>query len=144
MRIRSIILRFRQHTDGNAALEFALLLPILLFLVVGTFDLGRSIHTKLTIQSAISSGMLHATWTQGEDLAGTVAVVRHDLGALPIDIESDQYCTCTNGSPCKNSCPVGNPRHVYVRATHSGPHNIFLPDIDLSAGFDLYVGRMTK
>jgi Flp pilus assembly protein TadG len=41
-----------RHTHGQGLVEFALMLPILLLLLVGVFDLGRAFHALITLNNA--------------------------------------------------------------------------------------------
>lgn len=45
---------------GQSLVEFALLLPILVVLLVGTFDLGRAVMLSETLNAAVREGTRHA------------------------------------------------------------------------------------
>lgn len=45
-----------QHTAGQSLVEFALVLPVLLLLVLGALDLGRLFSTKITLTNAAREG----------------------------------------------------------------------------------------
>jgi Flp pilus assembly protein TadG len=44
------------RTKGQSMLEFALILPILFFLVIGLFDLGRAVLYYSTLNTAVREG----------------------------------------------------------------------------------------
>jgi Flp pilus assembly protein TadG len=48
--------RFRELDRGAAAVEFALLLPLLLLLVFGIIDFGRALNAQITITQAAREG----------------------------------------------------------------------------------------
>ena len=54
-----------KNTDrGAAAVEFALLLPILLLLVFGIVDFGRALHAQITLTQAAREGARAAALKQ--------------------------------------------------------------------------------
>ena len=60
---------------GSAAVEFALILPVLLLLVFGIIDFGRLLNAKITLNQAAHEGA-RAAAVQGEDAArATIAKV---------------------------------------------------------------------
>jgi Flp pilus assembly protein TadG len=54
MRLRAGVLcqRFAGSTSGLAAIEFAIILPVLLLLLLGTFDAGRAITIYMKVRAA--------------------------------------------------------------------------------------------
>ena len=46
----------RLHTKGQSLIEFALILPLFLFVTMGIFDLGRTIYYYSTIYNAAREG----------------------------------------------------------------------------------------
>lgn len=49
-----------RHQSGASAVEFALVLPILVALTIGTIDLGRMAWTKMQVQAAARAGATYA------------------------------------------------------------------------------------
>ena len=49
---RLVTSRSRDQADGQALVEFALILPILILLLVGIFDFGRAIYAFNTVNNA--------------------------------------------------------------------------------------------
>jgi Flp pilus assembly protein TadG len=45
-----------QHPAGQSLVEFALVLPVLLLLVLGAMDLARMFSTKITLTNAAREG----------------------------------------------------------------------------------------
>lgn len=50
----------RRHQAGASAVEFALVLPIIVALMIGTIDLGRMAWTKMEVQAAARAGAAYA------------------------------------------------------------------------------------
>lgn len=99
-----------QHVNqlGQSMAEFALLLPLLLTLVLGTLDLGRSFYTYISLTNAAREaaryGALHNT-------AASSAHVQKEFTSGGSDISG-----CTNGSLTFSSSGSGrgNPYTVDV------------------------------
>jgi Flp pilus assembly protein TadG len=134
-RLSFTLSRFRRHQRGNAAVEFAILAPILLILVTGTIDLGIGFQRKLEMQSALNSGLQHVMQTQGKDITTTRAVIAHGLSKLgPAELEASAFC--------KSTCNPGSDR--FARASVAMPYRtpIFEMDMMLSGSFEVYVGQV--
>lgn len=56
---------------GATAVEVALLMPILLFLVMGVIDFGRAMHAQITITQAAREGVRVAALKQPDPVSRT-------------------------------------------------------------------------
>lgn len=86
----------RSDERGQALIEFALVLPVLVLLLVGVFDLGRAVMLSETLNNAVREGTRHAivrgttseaplgpatlTTPPAADNAATAIVRRHSIG----------------------------------------------------------------
>jgi Flp pilus assembly protein TadG len=50
------ILKFKSNTEGQALVEFALVLPILLLLILGMIEFGWILNGKITLTTAAREG----------------------------------------------------------------------------------------
>lgn len=71
-----------QNTAGNAAIEFALVIPIFALVFVASVDLGMVIFSRFQLEAAVSSGASYAIAhadqvdsTSGNDLAKNIALM---------------------------------------------------------------------
>jgi Flp pilus assembly protein TadG len=127
---------------ANAAVEFAILTPILLLLVTGTVDLGLGFQEKLRLQAALNSGMQHAMQTAGTEIATTRKAIEHGLPAgAPVTVGVEAFCRCsaTTGQ-CKIACAPG--AHRFAAGSVSMPYQtlFFAFNMTLAANFEVYVG----
>ena len=53
---RIVIMRIKRNHHGQSLVEFALILPLLLMLVLGAIDFGRLFYTKIIITNAAREG----------------------------------------------------------------------------------------
>lgn len=104
--------RNRSGERGGAALEFAVVLPVLLLLGIGVADFGRAFFTGITVASAARAG---AQWGAHDvDNTDDTVSMRQKAEAdadniLPITVAARQWCKCPDGSDpaCTDSCPDG-------------------------------------
>ena len=90
---------------GAAAVEFALLLPILLFLIFGIIDFGRALNAQVTLTQAAREGARLASLGESNVVSGTQTAA---TGLSPVTV------TVT-------SCPVNAAAGVnaVVKASYS-------------------------
>lgn len=136
-----------RHSRGQAVAEFALVLPVLLLLLFGVFELGRFIFAYETLNSAVREGVRYAivhgsqsTCPSGPPAAGSYAcdpsganvVGAVDRYAFGLDKSSLIVTVCWGAN-----CPVqgvtnirDTPVTVTARYTwHPVVNFVFLPAI---------------
>lgn len=113
--------------DGVIAVEFGLIAPIILALVLGVVEVSRAIENYLSIQTATRAGThfaLSKPPVQG-DMSRIVSSVR---AALPPDwvsaadgsapkITASMVCECdvTGPAACGAPCGVGEKQQTYIK-----------------------------
>ncbi|WP_248255693.1 TadE family protein [Georgenia sp. EYE_87] len=81
----------RRHDRGATAVEFALILPILLLLIIGITEFGRAYHVQTTLSDAARAGVrtmaLHSNVTEAKksarDAATTVVLTDDQITVKP-------------------------------------------------------------
>lgn len=137
MRAGSRLLRQWRDRRGSAAIEFGIIAPVLLIMLVGVIELGFAVHESMQVQDAAEAGALYAGkhgWKPAEISAAVVSATGADnITASPAPV---QFCGCpgTGGIAevaCDASCPSGDPVEVYVRVSASMPHSAILSALGL-------------
>jgi Flp pilus assembly protein TadG len=107
--------------SGSAAVEAALLFPILLLLVAGLVDLSLGALASMQVKSAADAGARYASkneWNVAQiSLAVTSATGGSEISASPAP---SQFCACPTGgtltpNSCSSSCPNGTQPGLYGR-----------------------------
>lgn len=62
----SLIRRVTRQTDGAAAVEFALIAPMLIMVIMGLFDVGYSLYANVTLQGAVQQAARKSTVEGGQ------------------------------------------------------------------------------
>lgn len=86
---------------GAALVEFALLLPVLMILLLGTFDAGYSIYTKALLEGAIQkaardSTIQGASTSQATIDANVSRAVRNIVPSAQIQFDRKAYASFSN------------------------------------------------
>lgn len=89
MRLRPLPDLLRRQ-DGTAAIEFALILPMLLIIFTGVVEIGLAVHDSIRVQEAVSAGAIYAN--------------QHDFNAAAIS--SAITSATTAGSLTASPAPV--------------------------------------
>jgi Flp pilus assembly protein TadG len=110
---------------GQSILEFAVLTPVVLLLLVGAIEIGRLAYLSILVNNAAhagvqygaqslatasdNTGMQNAALNDGQNIAGLTASASH-------------YCTCADGSSssCQPTDCSGSHRLVYVQVNTTG------------------------
>jgi Flp pilus assembly protein TadG len=95
----------KKFSPGQAIFEFVLILPIILLLIMGTFDLARAFSTKIVLANAAREGAYYlANHSDDKDncdsfcYANTVQVIQNEasnsgINIAPADITISGCCT---------------------------------------------------
>ena len=111
----------RLHEErGAAAVEFALVLPILVLLVMGIIEFSRAYNAKEALQYAVREGARELALHSGTD--STVAASIPDL----VKSRAIGLNTASINVPVPASCPASatSGSTATVTATYSLPYNI--------------------
>jgi Flp pilus assembly protein TadG len=57
---QAVVASRRQRRNGQALVEFALVVPILLLLMMGVVDIGRLLFTYIALEDAVQEGSIYA------------------------------------------------------------------------------------
>ena len=135
-----------KSTRGAVAIEFALLVPILLALLLGALEYGRVIRERMQLASAARAGVQFALQNAANlqaitgatpvvcsaGLTGVQGAVCNATGLDPSTVTVTPRCECADGSTiaCTGSCTVGGvggPPPVYVRVTVEAQFRTLVP-----------------
>lgn len=89
------------NTRAQSMLEFALIIPVILLLVLGTLDFGRVISTNICMENAAREGvnyLIRNPTDMGTGFVGTHSIIKaegeiQNVTILDEDITIDNCCT---------------------------------------------------
>jgi Flp pilus assembly protein TadG len=120
------------NIKGQSLVEFAMLIPLLLLFVFGTFDLGRLFYYKIVFTNAAREGA-HYLFAHPNDkssgFSGTIAAVMDEADKSEEDIivAEDIAIVCIDDVIPFNSCDRGSTANVSVsQDIHLGLIGLFI------------------
>jgi Flp pilus assembly protein TadG len=135
--IREKLQRMLRDIRGTSAVEFALVLPILVGMLVPTADLGLGFYAQMRVQNAAQAGAQYAIvhgWNNGASVAAienavTSATALASIQASPVPT---QACGCASGTSiapidCSSTCPSGATPGSYVTVKAQAPYTPLIP-----------------
>ncbi len=120
-----LLVSFLRDRSGVAAVEMALLTPLLALLLTGGWDFSRALYEQHRLAAAARAGIQYAiispnNWT---DSTNIIAAVRTDAGDTTNSLTvSTGECTCPNGTTkCSTSstCTGSSIAGTYVQVSVS-------------------------
>jgi Flp pilus assembly protein TadG len=130
------VLIARSSCEGTATVEFALVAPLLILLMLGLVEVGRYADYALKVSNAARAGVQYGAQNlaNAASTSGIEAAALADAQGVPgLSAVASTYCTCADGS-ADSGCVVAtcsaNHRVVYVRVATIGT----LPSIFTYAG----------
>jgi Flp pilus assembly protein TadG len=92
---------------GTVALEFALLLPVLVLLLVGVTDYGMAVYLRTSLESAARVALQYAIRNPADTTGITNAAVQAaKLDTAGITVVPSQLCGCPETPTVTAACPV--------------------------------------
>ena len=133
---------------GAAAVEFALVAPLLLLLLGGVTDCGLLIAAKSQLANGLAQGVQYALLTgpsvSGTTVQGIVRTGAANAGVRPtVSVTvTGPACYCTSGSPaalsgastalsgtytCTSTCPTGASQQAFMIISASFTYTALMP-----------------
>jgi Flp pilus assembly protein TadG len=140
----------RQRQRGNAVIEFTLIFPVLLLMLVGTMDFSRLFFGGIAMEGAARAGVQYGALSPGRagDIDGIVAAAQADAagqGLSGVTASTRTFCSCV-GNASTVSCSIaqcnGQTPNGYVEATVQYTFNSILRYPGFPA--DMVISRTAK
>jgi Flp pilus assembly protein TadG len=120
-------------TAGVAAVEFALIAPLLALSIICTVDLGLGIYRKMQVQNAAQAGAEYAV-THGFTASGitTATMSATSYSSIQASPAPAQFCGCASATgvasaTCGSTCTGGAAAGTYVTVSAQSTYTTLLP-----------------
>lgn len=132
-KIFRVLARLAGDASGVAAIEFGIMVPILVLMVVATADIGMGFYRKMQVEDAAQAG---AAWAMknGFDVNKISNAVSSATRAPAISVSPVplQFCGCAGGSSistvtCGSTCSGGALAGTYTTVSAQMTYNTILP-----------------
>jgi len=110
---------------GQNLLEFALVVPIILLLLVGAIEIGRLAYLSILVNNAAHAGVQYGAQnlaTASDNTGMQIAALDDGQNISGLTAAASHYCTCADGSSssCQPTDCAGSHRLVYVQVNTTG------------------------
>ncbi len=125
-----IISRLFGATDGTSAVEFALIAPVFLLVLVGIIDLGAVIRDKVELNNAAATAARYVlNENYSESNLVSVATSGSALDANDITATVSTVCGCSGGvsAQCGSVCTDGQAPGTYMLVDLTKVSTMILP-----------------
>jgi Flp pilus assembly protein TadG len=129
----------RKNEHGQGLVEFLLVLPILLIVLVGVFDLGRVFFITITIQNATREGARYGISQYGVPGKSITQVFSETINYTVAESANSGIALAPGN--VQVTCPSGCARQQSLRVTVSFP---FRPVIGLILPAQLMINRFAE
>jgi Flp pilus assembly protein TadG len=135
--------RSKGNEEGSSLLEFSLMLPILVFIVLGIVDLSQAITQSIVVTQAAEAGAAYGTLAGNQsNYSGmqTAAVnAANGLSGFNPPVATN-WCSCAAGGTavsCSSSCSGSASPIMYVQVQTSATEQVLPSYPGLPASFSL-------
>jgi Flp pilus assembly protein TadG len=140
--------RIAAGTDGTAAIEFSIIAPLLILMLIGTVDLGIGTYQNMQVQNAAQAGAEYAM-ARGFNTAAISSAVTNAtaLQGISVSPAPSQFCGCPSETGiatavCNSVCPSGAASGTYVTVFAQLTYTTLLPYPLLPPSYT-FVGQST-
>lgn len=141
-------LRMMRSERGTSLIEFAVVLPVLCFLLIGMIDLGRAMYYGIVASNAARAGAQYGAqylWTVN-DSSGIKSAVAQDSPGTTWTVTTQAACSI-NGSAIIPCPPVGTVQAnttYYVKVHVSGSVPLLVNYPGLPAAIPISAENITR
>lgn len=127
---------------GAAAVEFAIIAPALVLMMIPTVDFSLGIHRRMQVQNAAQAGLQYAALHGFNASAITSAVTSAtSFSGISASPAPSQFCGCASSTAittiaCSSTCSGGLTPGSYVTVSAQATYNTLLPYPGIQPSFN--------
>lgn len=121
-KLQNLLRRLRASNEGVAAIEFAMVLPVLAAIVVSLPDLSQAVTGVIEMESAARASVQYAM-AGGSDMSVAQTIGMKTWTTKPADAKlvASEACLCAGAAgTCGQACPDGTNPQTYFTVVASG------------------------
>ena len=132
---------WRRAARGQSFVEFAIVAPVLILLLLAVADFGRVFYVAIALNNAARAGTQYGIQSPANaaDVTGMQTAAQNDASNISgVTATASEYCKCPDGSTqACNSTPACNDMRVYVEVDTAGVFQTMLSYPGIPASISL-------
>jgi len=131
--------RYSNSESGIAAVEFSMLAPVFVLMLIATIDVGMYIIERMQLQNSVQRAANYVAQTA--DDANVLYVFEegykgHSTGVV---VSSEFVCECSDGESqvCPVSCSSGDYQRRYIEISATGAFDPLFPYPGIGSGISM-------
>jgi Flp pilus assembly protein TadG len=109
--MKALSISFARNARGGAGIEFAIIGPALVILLIGVTDFGLGFYRRMQAQTAAQRGAMYAT-VNGYVSASISSTITSSRGSISATPAPSSFCACPSISgltpvTCGSTCTIG-------------------------------------
>ena len=134
--------RFAGNAYGMAAVEFTMVAPVLMLLLVATADVGTGLYRKMQVESAAQAGAHYVTLNGFDESTISGAITAGTSLPVSASPAPARFCGCPTGAgvstlDCTGTCADGSTPGTYVRVSAQAAYGSWLSYPNVSDGWNM-------
>ncbi|MCK5284107.1 MAG: pilus assembly protein [Alphaproteobacteria bacterium] len=123
------IKKYFKSEYGASAVEFALIAPILILMLIGTVDFGMFIMERMQLQNTAHTVANFVAQTQDDRNIQTIAAESYGANFADITLVSNFTCECSDSTAqtCPVDCGDDDYQRRFINVTASGNFSALFP-----------------
>jgi Flp pilus assembly protein TadG len=127
-----VIRRLLASREGTNLIEFALVVPLLVVMLLGTIDIGQLAYMYIEVSNAARAGVSYGAQnhvTASDDAGMTQAAQNDAQNITGLSATPSHFCTCADGSAatCAVGACAGSQLLEYVKVDTSATYQPWFP-----------------
>lgn len=120
---------YKTNNEATSAVEFALIAPVILILLIGTMEFGMYIHEKMLLQNTASTVANYIYEMQDDENALEVANETYTGRDASLTLTTEFSCQCSDGiaAECPIDCGESDVERRFVSVSLSGAFTPIFP-----------------
>ena len=131
--------RYGKSESGIAVVEFSMLAPVFVFMLVATIDVGMYIIERMKLQNSVQMAANYVAQTADDANVQYVFEEGYQGKGTGIVISSEFSCECSDGveQECPLTCSSDDYQRRHIKVTATGTFDPFFPYPGVSDGISM-------
>jgi Flp pilus assembly protein TadG len=132
-RIRSATGKIVTDDHGLAAVEFAMVAPLLILMLIGMIDLGAGFYRRMQVETASHAGAQYAALGAFDaTMVATAVTTATNYSKIAASPAPYTFCGCPSvegvaTTTCNETCPDGSMAGTYAKVSAQASYTTLIP-----------------